>query len=210
MTIRHHPSDEIVMSYANGSLAPELAIVVGAHLTGCDVCRETLGIVEAIGGTFLTSMPPAEMAGDAFASVLAHLDSPSVMTVQPPATRNSTMPDLSASLRLPKIGRKRWLAPGIWITPILKDSAKGTRAYLLGAAAGKALPRHGHCGIEWTQVLQGEFFDGDVRYGPGDFLEADGEHEHRPIVGNHQECICSIASEGVPRGLVGLLMRAFT
>jgi putative transcriptional regulator len=118
--------------------------------------------------------------------------------------------ELPASLQSQTIGPKRWLAPGIWIVPILKDRAHGTRAYLLGAAPGKALPHHGHNGIELTQVLQGEFFDGSVRYATGDFLEADGGHEHHPLVGSGQECICAIASEGIPRGLVGLLMRVFT
>jgi hypothetical protein len=29
-------------------------------------------------------------------------------------------------------------------------------------------------------------------------------------VGANQECVCVIASQGVPRGLVGLVMRAVT
>ena len=35
---------------------------------------------------------------------------------------------------------RRWLAPGIWIRPVLKDPREGTRLYLLGAAPGKAKP----------------------------------------------------------------------
>ena len=58
-----------------------------------------------------------------------------------------------------------------------------------------------------TQVLTGEFHDGGTRYGAGDFLEADDDIEHSLMVGANEECICVIASQGVPRGLPGLLMR---
>ena len=35
MTIRHHPSDETILAFANGSLAETLSLVVAAHLDGC-------------------------------------------------------------------------------------------------------------------------------------------------------------------------------
>lgn len=209
MTIQHHPSDETLLAYANGSLNVALSLVVGAHADGCGTCPETVRLAQTLGGLFLYSLPPAEMDDGALASVLRRLDGPQKATTAP-ARRPMLAADLPASLQSRIAGPKRWLAPGIWISPILKDHVHGTRAYLLGAAAGKALPHHGHNGIELTQVLQGEFFDGNVRYGTGDCLEADGGHEHHPLVGSGQECICAIASEGIPRGLVGLLMRVFT
>jgi putative transcriptional regulator len=58
-----------------------------------------------------------------------------------------------------------------------------------------------------TLVLEGEFFESDLRYGPGDFLEAGDEIEHALLVGPDRPCVCLVASEGVPRGLPGLLMR---
>ena len=209
MTIRHHPSDETVLAYANGSLTPALSLIVGAHADGCGTCREPVRLAQTLGGLFLYSLPPSEMNTGALAGVLRRLDGPEERT-EPPARRSPLALDLPPSLHGQAIGPKRWLAPGIWVSPILKDRMHGTRAYLIGAAAGKALPHHGHNGIELTQVLQGEFFDGSTRYGTGDFLEADGGHEHHPLVGSGRECICAIASQGIPRGLVGLLMRAFT
>ena len=210
MTIRHHPSDETILAFANGSLAETLSLVVAAHLDGCAKCRATLGLAEAIGGFFLESAAPVEMNADALSRVLDSLETP--VTESVPATLAG--PDdalaLSPTLQHQRIGTRRWLAPGIWVRPILKDRADDTRTYLLGAAAGKAFPHHGHRGIELTQVLQGEFFDGDVRYGPGDCLEVEGGHDHRLVVGAQQECICVIASQGVPRGFAGLVMRLAT
>lgn len=206
--IQHHPSDEIVLAYANGSLNGALALVVGAHADVCGKCQETVRLAQTLGGLFLYSLPPAEMDGGALAGLLQRLDEPDERAAVP--ARPVRTADLPASLQSQIIGPKRWLAPGIWISPIVKDRIHGTRAYLLGAGAGKALPHHGHNGMELTQVLRGEFFDGNKRYGTGDFLEADGSHEHHPLVGSSQDCVCAIASEGIPRGLVGLLMRVFT
>ena len=210
MTIAHHPSDESVLAYANGSLSAALGLAVAAHADGCDVCRQTVGLVENMGGVFLESAPPMALPAGALADVLARLETPGIQPRIPPVPQPDDAILLPPALRHLNVGARRWLAPGIWTRPILKDPAHGTRLYLLGAGAGKSLPRHGHHGIEMTQVLQGEFFDDGIRFGRGDFLEADGGHEHRLMVGANGDCVCVIASEGLPRGLVGFLMRAFT
>lgn len=208
MTINHHPSDFIVLAYASGSLATPLALVVGAHVDNCETCRETLELSESLGGLYLESAPPEDVDPAALARVLSRLDTPAATAAVKTSPTDLAL-DLPLSLRGHTIGRQRWLIPGIWVRRIVKGGAHGTRAYLLGAAAGKTLPHHGHSGIELTQVLKGELYDGNVRYGVGDFLEADGGEEHHPRAGATGECICAVASEGVPRGLSGLLIRAF-
>ena len=210
MTIRHHPSDESVLALANGSLPEALSLVVGAHVDGCAVCGKTVRMSETMGGVFLESASPTALNEGALSQVLARLDMPASLPKPAAFSQPQNVIQLPPALRQYPVGSRRWLAPGIWTRPILKDRVQGTRVYLLGAAAGKALPRHRHHGVEMTQVLEGEFFDDGVHFGRGDFLEADGGHEHRPIVGIDGDCVCVIASEGVPRGLVGLLMRAFT
>jgi putative transcriptional regulator len=198
----HHPSDQSIFAYANGSLGRPLALVLGAHLEGCAQCRGTLAVSETLGGILLEAQPPAEMSPDAFSDLWTRLEE---SAARPQAETRKEGVVLPFALRHP--GARRWLAPGIWVRPILKDRAAGTRAYLLGAAPGKVLPRHRHKGLEMTQVLEGEFFDGGTRYGAGDFLEAGDEVEHSLRVGADRECICVIASEGVPSGLPGLVMR---
>jgi putative transcriptional regulator len=203
--IQHHPSDENILAYANGSFGPTLALALGAHLDGCAQCCRTLALAEAMGGAMLEAQAPAELDEQALSKLLTQLDAPVAKT--PPLPPVAFPIPLPANLRHQRIGARRWLAPGIWIRPVLKDRAEGTRLYLLGAAPGKALPRHGHSGVEMTQVLTGEFHDGGTRYGAGDFLEAGDDIEHSLMVGANEECICVIASQGVPRGLPGLLMR---
>jgi putative transcriptional regulator len=201
MRVHHHPSDQSILAYANGSLSRPLALVMGVHAKGCAECRHALDLAEALGGLFLDAAPPVELSAGAFSNVLERLEIP--------ADGPQSDPPVAApfSMGHESIGSRRWLAPGIWIRPIVKDRSEGVRTYLLGAAPGKALPRHGHRGIEMTQVLEGEFFDGGVRYGPGDFLEAGDEVEHSLRVGTDAPCVCMIASEGVPDGIAGLLVR---
>jgi putative transcriptional regulator len=203
--IHHHPSDENILDFANGSLSPTLALAIGAHLDGCAQCCGTVSLAEAVGGALLEAETPAEMDEAVFSQLVNRLDAPMPNVAARPQTDLTLM--LPANLAHQKIGGRRWLAPGIWIRPVLKDTAEGTRVYLLGAAPGKALPRHGHSGVEMTQVLTGAFYDGQTRYGPGDFLEASSGVEHSLMVGANEECICVIASKGVPLGLPGLLMR---
>jgi putative transcriptional regulator len=195
--IYHHPSEDSILAYANGSLKRVLALVVGAHLESCALCRESLALAEEMGGAFLDDLPPADLSESALDQVLERAGTPfagPVATAPRPFSR-----------RLAQIGKRHWLAPGIWVHPILREGAE--RAYFLGAAAGKMLPRHGHQGAEMTQVLEGAFFDSGTRYGAGDFLEAGQDVEHSLLVGPHMPCVCLVASEGVPRGLSGLLMR---
>ncbi len=204
--IQHHPSDENILAYANGSLSRTLVLALGAHLDGCAQCCRTLTTAEAVGGVMLEAQAPAELDEQLLSELLTQLDAPVAATPPPPPLVTLAI-SLPANLRHQRIGARRWLAPGIWIRPVLKDPREGTRLYLLGAAPGKALPRHGHSGVEMTQVLTGEFHDGGTRYGAGDFLEAGDDVEHSLMVGANEECICIIASQGVPRGLPGLLMR---
>src|SRR6266567_5856882 len=118
MTIRHHPSDETILAYANGSMAATLSLVVGAHLDGCGTCRASLRLAEAIGGFFLEAAPPAEMNADALSRVLDRLEIP----VTKAAAATLAAPDhvlvLPPALQHQRIGARRWLAPGIWARPI--------------------------------------------------------------------------------------------
>ena len=74
--IAHHPSDELLLAAAAGTLDAGAAIVLGAHLEGCATCRAALREFEAVGGAMLESTEPALMAPDALAKTLAAIDAP--------------------------------------------------------------------------------------------------------------------------------------
>lgn len=59
--------------------------------------------------------------------------------------------------------------PGETIRWLVNDP-RGYRTMLLKVAAGPLGEMHAHDEIEQIYVLEGDFFDDDASYGPGDFL----------------------------------------
>ena len=71
-----------------------------------------------------------------------------------------------------KVEAGNWVAgerPGELIRPLIDDPG-GYRTMLLRVAPGPLGERHAHDKIEQIYVLDGEFFDVEASYGPGDFV----------------------------------------
>jgi putative transcriptional regulator len=66
---------------------------------------------------------------------------------------------------------------------------------LLYIPPGRAVPDHGHNGLEMTLVLQGSFSDETGAFGVGDLEIADEELEHTPVAGEGAPCICLAATD---------------
>jgi putative transcriptional regulator len=63
-------------------------------------------------------------------------------------------------------------------------------ASLLWARPGRALPNHGHHGLELTLVIEGEFRDHRGNFTHGDISVADETLDHRPVAGSSGPCVC--------------------
>jgi putative transcriptional regulator len=198
--IAHHPSDTTLLTYATGSLPEALAIVAATHIGGCGVCRRSLDMLEAAGGILLDQLPPAPLSDDALDRLLARADEPAA----------APLPELNPALPPPlnRIPLGRWwpIGPGMRWRP-LQTGGKAWGGLIL-AQPGRALPRHGHAGLELTCVLTGAFSDGSGLYKAGDLSEPQGDHDQPPVVVGQDACVCVIASEGMRlRGLLGLAQR---
>jgi putative transcriptional regulator len=198
--ITHHPSEATITSYATGSLPEGLALVVATHLFACPVCRRLNQTLEAVGGVMLEDLPPASMAPDALALVLARSERP-----VPARKPLRTEPGLPPPLNHCSFGPWWPVGAGIRWRPLRVGGSAW--AGLLQVAPGRALPQHGHDGLELTCVLQGSFSDATGQYRAGDVAEPDGD-DHQPRVDSPDTCLCVIASEGMRlRGLLGLAQR---
>ena len=211
MTVLHHPSSDILLSYAAGRLDKGMSLVVDVHAVACAACRAEIEQLEAVGGTLLESLAPAEMAPDALDRALARIET----RAPPPPPAARALPglagiDLSAALAGLDLGPRRWLAPGVWMRPIVSERG-GRNTYLLRTGPGARLPRHGHTGEEFVCVLQGGFSDDAGSYGPGDFAQSGSSRVHEPATDADGECICLISSEGpmLMQGAVGKLLLPF-
>ncbi|MBS7539506.1 ChrR family anti-sigma-E factor [Ancylobacter lacus] len=225
MTIRHHPSDETLLRYAAGRLAPAPGRVVATHLHGCPACRERVRVFEAVGGAVLDGMSPVPVVPHALARALAAIDAgpagraTSLEGSSTPAhgaarTAPPLLPDgivLPAPLRDCAMGPWRWAGFGVRASALTLPEDPKASLLLLRVAPGRRLPEHGHSGLEFTQILSGSFSDAFGRYQPGDLTEMGAEVEHQPVVDPDGPCICLTALEGgvLFTGSIGRLIQPF-
>lgn len=190
MTPRHHISDDLLLSYAAGSLAEGWSLAVATHLALCPECRARLAAAEAAGGALLETIGAAAVEAGSWASVRNRLGTP-------PAAKTGPQPDTAV---LPKPLRDyvggdveaiRWRLLGKGAAQLrLKTGDRETQVRLLKIPAGKPVPEHSHRGRELTVVLTGAFHDGETLFARGDMEDADSDVQHIPTATPDADCIC--------------------
>jgi len=202
--IQHHPSDELLLAAAAGTLDSGAAIVLGAHIETCARCRADLHLFEGLGGAMLEAIEPALMAPEALASTLATIDGAQAPTPRPaaPTVPAPLRPDLPPGVTWPRslahcsISRWHWMGPGMRWSRITVPHDRDANVFLLRIGAGKALAQHTHSGLELTHVMCGAFHDGRALFAAGDFDAADASVRHQPVLEADGECICLAAVKG--------------
>ena len=185
----HHPYDDTLARLAAGRLGPGPSFVVSTHLFGCAECRARVGLFEAAGGVMLEEAPAAPVRPDLFAATMWRIEHESAPAVARPSPRVSPLDRLD----LPP-----WRSVGSFLQwrRLTLPYAPEANVIMLKVPPGKRMPDHTHAGTEYTQILQGSFYDDAGRYVAGDCVEADNEIEHQPVVDSDVECICLAAFDG--------------
>jgi putative transcriptional regulator len=213
VTIRQHPSDEVLMRFAAGKLGAGLRLVGAIHCEACSHCRDRVKLFEAVGGALLENLPPGPVSPSQLEKIFARIEAEPAPRAARRAHRQALVPPngfaLPAALAPHEIGSWRCIDPRLrWARVRLADAPQ-ERVVLLKIAAGHSAPAHGHRGLELTQVLYGQFSDGRGVYGPGDLNEADEDiFDHEPRVTAEGECLCIAAVES-PLRINSLLGRLF-
>ena len=204
--ITHHPSDYSLARLAAGTIGAGPRLVVATHLSGCPQCRRGLRSFEAVGGAMLEEARPVRQSPDAFARVLARIDAADPPSEPAPSVLH---PDLPAPLDAYDIGPWRFVHPGFRWRRLTLPESPDAKVIMLKIAAGRRVPRHGHSGTEYTQVLKGSFADALGQYRAGDCVEVDEGVDHQPVVDMGGECVCLASVEGRVRlsGWIGRLLQ---
>ncbi len=196
MTIRHHIPDEILVSYASGSLPEAWSLLVATHLALCPACRKAANEVEELGGALLDELTPADLSDGAFDALMNRLESSPVdkeyvALEKRTADVPSILPEPLKSYVGGDLHALNWkrLGKGAYHIPIKLRNGEGT-ARLLKVPAGQPVPAHGHRGEELTLVLTGSFTTHQGEFLRGDVEAADDEIEHMPVAGPGEDCIC--------------------
>lgn len=192
-TIKHHISDALMMGYAAGNLPEAFSLVVATHVSLCDECRAQLAACEAVGGAVIEDQV-AGMSSGALEACLGRLDVPSAPAAERPA-RRGILPGPLVEYVGGDISAVKWKALGGGVRQAILPTSRGASARLLYIPAGKAVPDHGHRGLELTLVLQGAFQDEGGRFGPGDVEIASEAVDHTPIAEEGADCICLAATD---------------
>jgi len=198
VTVRHHVSDDLLVSYAAGSLAEGWSIAVATHLALCPSCRRRLNVAECIGGDLLETIAEDSPLEDSWASVRSRLQQQQQKMSATPAPRQTRpaghrdgLPEPLRSYVGGDVDSLAWrpLGRGAYHIPIKTADAE-TKVRLLRIPAGKPVPEHGHSGRELTLVLCGSFVDGDVVFARGDIGDVDASLTHQPVATPDTDCIC--------------------
>ncbi|MDQ2095485.1 ChrR family anti-sigma-E factor [Rhodalgimonas zhirmunskyi] len=218
----HHIPDEIIEAYASGLLPHAFSVVVAAHVSLCDKCRATAEACEAVGGVALDHIDGEAPAQDLRARTLSMLDDlpdadqtharlpRNLPITAPQPARRGIFPGAVAA----ELGDDgpRWKSLGAGIRQQILTSGPDGTVRLLYIPAGKAVPDHGHGGLEMTLVLQGSFSDHTGHFAKGDVQVVEDDLEHTPIADDGPACICLAATDAplrfnamIPR----LLQRVF-
>ena len=199
MNVNHHPEDDLLISYAAGSLAESWSLPVVAHLSHCPSCRRSIDLAETVGASLMQREAVVEMSGNALDCIMAEIDT----LPQDPHASTSTISEIKSSLPQPlwdyvgeDLDNLPWQSLGGDVAQfVIKTSDREAQARLLRIKAGKSVPCHGHGGRELTLVLCGGFHDEVAVFGPGDMEDVSGETFHQPIAGNQEDCICLVVTD---------------
>lgn len=188
--IHHHISDDLIAAYRTGALSEAFALVVAAHLSLCDDCRAAHELGDVIGGALLDRSGEAALRDGAREQMMAALNTPP----PPPPMRGSGVFPAPVMTALRGAPPRWWMLGGGIRQQILSADRTGS-VRLLYIPPGRAVPEHGHRGLELTLVLQGSFLDSEGAFHRGDVETAHDEIDHQPVAGPGEPCICLAATD---------------
>jgi putative transcriptional regulator len=193
--VLHHLGDELLMSYAAGTLSEGWSIGVATHLSFCPSCRDRLTEFETIGGYFLECEEPEAGEVVGWADMKKRIEG-SAEPTNVPSVRSDPLLPKPLLAYVDAAGGLRWHSLGRGASQMkLAISDASTSVRLLKIPAGKPVPEHGHRGREMTIVLAGSFGDSVSTFNRGDVELADDELTHQPAATPGEDCICLAITE---------------
>lgn len=197
MSIRHHPSETTLVSYAAGALPVAIAGLVACHASICTECHSKVRRLKVVGALLLEAIeaePVTEAEINRAATRFAERNVLPFTRLQPPA--DPMLPDPLAHYLGMAGDEIPWktLVKGLQQYRVKLPKGAG-EIRLLRARPKMKFLKHGHRGMELTMVLKGAYRDETGEYHRGDVSDLAEDIEHQPKVLSGEECICIIASE---------------
>jgi putative transcriptional regulator len=194
--IRFHPTNQTLVGFAEGLIAPNESLLVSAH---CDMCLQCATKVSACIDAYAEQTfneQALSETDDALSNVLdAILSRPHASLKQKTNAKQSTLAiggkdfELPASLQrlASDVGDWSHLIGKLWQAPV---SLGGKNlANFIYMEHGGGVPEHTHLGKELTLVINGSFEDESHRYETGDYLSFNHLDIHTPVSNSEGGCL---------------------
>ncbi|MEO0343927.1 MAG: ChrR family anti-sigma-E factor [Pseudomonadota bacterium] len=187
-------NDEMMLSYASGTLPAAFDLVVASHLSLNVESRIQVEAMEAVGGAILEKETPIKMSENALSICMSRIETE---TPKPRKAQsgNYVFPQPLREVVGGDLDSVQWRPIGGGVKQAILPCEGDSSVRLLSIPGGTAIPEHSHEGMELTLVLRGAFVDGQTRYGRGDMEYADDHTEHQPIAEDGETCICLTATD---------------
>lgn len=202
--VKYHPSISLLEQYSDGTLAPELCLIVAAHLDFCPHCQTLHRDIEADLGCELAMQKTPQAEGMQWEQMLNQ-----IINAEPVACAaedgRKTADHKSGSVTELLVGahrftvprslqrivakRNKWLTLGGIATAKLPGSEENHLS-LLCIETDTEVPLHTHKGLEITLVLAGSMVDEMGQYSAGDLIINTPDHTHTPKNVAAEPCLC--------------------
>jgi putative transcriptional regulator len=208
---RYHLPQELLLEYAAGTALPTTSLLVACHLTLCCECQQEVDRLEEIGATLLEQQPEASVTEDAFARILAAIDTP----ITPPTARPRSFPKGDGVIPLPLWNalaerqlKLQWALPGVRSAALALDKERPP-ARFVQFQPGIRIPSHGHAAPEILLILGGLLEEDDRQFRRGDVVYSDIETVHEQVIGGEGPCLALIVNEGplIPTTVWGKILK---
>ncbi len=194
MTIQFHISDDLLLSYASGSMDEASSLLVASHLALCPHCRMRNSSAESVGGYLLDTIAETKVSSSIMDSVLARVrdqDNNATPLARPTFQPNFVIPEPLRGYVGGDLRDLKWVRVAPRVQQIMiRTPGCASQARLLRFQSGMSVPEHGHRGRELTLVLTGSLCDGETTLRRGDIAESDERTEHQPHAGAGEDCVC--------------------
>ncbi len=203
------PLDELMASYAAGTLSTPLQCLVATHLAIKPENRGFVSAMEDVCGQAMAEIPPGPVRDRD--SKLAAIFSDAGVMPSKPAVQCPIVPAPLSQLLGRKVTDLQWRRRLPGIKEFELSHADGSEAKLYWINPGRVMPSHTHEGSEVTLVLRGGFSDPTGHYRRGDIAIADAELDHHPRADDDEDCICFAVIDAPLRltGPVGRIVQRF-
>lgn len=185
----HHPSAAVLLEFLTGIQPMAANLPVMIHVQDCADCRAVIAEFEQDSDDLALSILP-----DAAVRVGARGSSPGRQSQDRPTIHGVSQSDALALLDF-QIDRRRWIAPGAWVTRVHAPSRHGWQVIVLAVGARGRIPDRGNRRPEYIYILQGAFRDWYRTFQAGDFLQLEVGDERVLQVTSEGPCICLIGGQ---------------